>query len=604
MRHTAESTSDIISAAMGQMHADTILENCKMFSVYTGETLDDMQIAMHGDRISYVGYDASYAKGKSTKVIDVNHKYVSPGFADPHVHIDQFVMPSEFTKQALLCGVTALFSDPIDVTSVAGYKGFEAFLDAGRNLPIRIFHTVPGGLPVDPRFSRRDNKGITHSRQIKLVRDNPDVLGMGEVFAWTKVTERDPSTIKSISNMVNHNCIINGHTAGASEKKLGAYVAAGILSCHEPIDFDQVIKRLQLGMWVMIREGSIRRDLAAIVPYIVSKKTYVDRLMFCSDGVDPAAIRKYGYIDYCVKEAVRCGIKPVDAIIMATRNVFDYYKMERDLGGIAPGRLADILVLADDASFKPSMVMVGGKTVVAQGRLTVDIPTKRVPSWTRRTVKIPKKVHARDFEIKSVRNPARANTIVLKTEIITGLGSVATNTDQSRVVTPDQTACKVAAFGRTGRKGRLPGRSVVFLQGFGDQYEGAFASTWSFHENDMIIIGSNDADMALAANHLRRCGGGVAVARNGEITASMPLEFAGIVSTKPFDSVLKQYIQIHEALADSGCRFERPVLVPLFLPFLALPSVRITSDGGMIDVKMRQVIKPLVYDDDDDDTAA
>lgn len=595
--------SDMVAAAMGDAPADTILERCSLLSVYTGEVVPDTQVAIYGGRISYVGPDASHARGPDTKTVNLGGRYVSPGFADPHIHTDQFVVPSEFAGESLLCGVTSLFSDPIDVVNVAGHRGFEEFLEMGRGLPIRIFQTVPGGLPVDPGFSRRNGSGRMAMHQNRMVRDNPDVLGMGEVFSWTKVTDRDPRTMKSISDMIGAGCVVNGHTAGASGRKLNAYVASGIISCHEPINFEQAVQRLRLGMWVMIREGSIRRDLKEIVSSVLSCGTSLDRLMFCSDGLDPVEIRKYGHIDHCVREAVRLGVKPVDAVKMASRNVFDYYSMGRDLGGVAPGRLADILVFDDMKSFRPNTVMVGGRTVVSQGRLEVPARParrRRIPSWMKQTVATPR-LYARDFEVRTgVRggpSEVTANTIVLRTEIVTDLGTATVDSDPRGVLTlPDGASeerdlWKVAAIERVRRGGPPLRRSAGFLEGLGADI-GALASTWSFHENDMVVIGSDDAEMARAANHLRRCGGGVAVAGNGGIMASMPLQIAGIISAEPFDTVAEQLEQVNGVLADAGCRFAKPMLVPLFLPFLALPSVRMTS-GGMVHVRRREIIGPV-----------
>lgn len=603
---SADSISRLVSVAMGEAPADLILEDCRLFSVYTGEIIPETQIAVSDGRIAYVGPDASHARGPATRIINAGGRHVGPGFADPHIHIDQFVMPSEFAKEALLCGVTTLFSDPIDVVSVAGRRGFDEFLRLGRGLPIRIFQTVPGGLPVDPMFSRRGS-GSMIARQRTATRD-ADVPGMGEVFSWTKVTGRDAQTMQSISEMLERNCIINGHTAGASGRKLGAYVASGIISCHEPINFEQAIERLRLGMWVMVREGSIRRDLAEIISRVISNRTYLDRLMFCSDGLDPSDIRRFGHIDYCVQQAVSLGLRPVDAVTIATRNTFDYYGMSGRLGGVAPGRLADILIFGDIAkSYRPQEVLVGGRQVVSGGRLAVSIPSRRFPSWLRHTVKAAR-VSAHDF---AVRLPAGAqktgrggksrhsdceivaNTICLKTEIVTGLGSarLAADGDGRVIVPPDASDLwKVAAFDRIeGTKKRC----VAFLEGLGGSV-GAFGSTWSFHENDMIIIGSDDAEMARVANYLVQRQGGIAVAQDKKITASLPLQFAGIVSTAPFARVLEEFGRIGDALADSGCRLARPLLVPLFLPFLALPAVRITS-GGLVDVKGRRYVAPVQY---------
>ncbi|MBT5201309.1 MAG: adenine deaminase [Thaumarchaeota archaeon] len=570
---------------MGDKKADLVLKNCNLLSVYTREIIPKIQISIIGERIAYVGPDASHTLGSKTKVVDVKNQYVSPGFADPHLHIDQFVLPSEFAKKALLCGVTSLFSDPIDVVSATGYKGFQEFLRLGENLPIRIFQVVPGGLPVDAKFS--NSKSLTLSQEKSAIK-HPHVLGMGEVFSWTKVTLRDPKTMKSLSAMLECDCIINGHTAGASEKKLNAYVSSGVLSCHEPINFDQVLERLRLGMWIMIREGSIRRDLKEIIPRVLSHGTYLNRLMFCSDGLDPLDLSKFGHIDHCVRESIKHGLKPIDAITMASKNNFDYYNMGKDLGGIAPGKLADILIFKDFKSLKPNKVFVGGKLVISNGNFVIPIKKKIIPAWIKKTVKL-QNFSKNDFLIKSKKKDVIANTINMQTEIITKLGSSQLSSKDGHVSASfDSDIWKVAAFDRIhGTKNH----SIGFLENFGADI-GAFASTWSFHENDLIVIGSNDSDMAIASNHLIKNQGGLVVVKSGKILASLPLQFAGIVSTDSFEKVSSNFEKINNSIVDAGCKFLRPHLIPLFLPFLALPSVRILS-SGIVDVKKRSYIEPI-----------
>ena len=581
----SKSIESLNSVAMGDKKADLILKNCKLLSVYTREVISETDVAIVGDRIAYVGSDASHTIGPKTKVIDVNNKYVSPGFADPHLHIDQFVLPSEFAKQALLCGVTSLFSDPIDIVSVAGYKGFQEFLRLGNDLPIRIFQVVPGGLPVDAKFSHSKHLSLS---QEKAALKNSNVLGLGEVFSWTKVTLREPKTMKSLFHMLECDCIINGHTAGASDKKLNAYVSSGILSCHEPINFDQVLERLRLGMWIMIREGSIRRDLKEIIPRVLSHDVYLNRLMFCSDGLDPIDLKKFGHIDHCVHEAITLGVKPIDAISMASKNTFDYYNMGKDLGGVAPGKLADILIFDDLKSFKPNMVFVGGKLVVSNGSIIKNPKKKSIPSWIKNTVKL-NKLSKNDFMIKSKKENVMANIISMQTEIITKIGSSELTVKDGNVAASlDSDIWKVAAFDRTNQKNQ---HSVGFLENFGADI-GAFASTWSFHENDLIVIGSNESDMAIASNHLIKNQGGLAVVRSGKLLASLSLPFGGIISTSSFEKTLSDFEKINNTIVDLGCKFDRPHLLPLFLPFLALPSVRILS-SGIIDVKKRQYIPPI-----------
>jgi adenine deaminase len=571
------------AVAMGDKKADLVFKNCSLVNVYTREIIPHTQVAVIHDRIAYVGPDASHTAGQNTTVIDLEEKYITPGFADPHIHIDQFVMPSELAKQLLLCGTTSLFSDPIDIVSVCGTKGFYEFVKASSNLPIRIFHVVPGGLPVDRKFSHGKTIDLSEEKSaIKL----DSVVGLGEVFSWTKVTSRDPTTMKKISNMLENDCIINGHTAGASDKKLNAYISSGILSCHEPIDYDQVMERLRLGMWIMMREGSIRRDLKNIIPKILANKPYLDRLMFCSDGLDPVDTIKFGHIDHCIRESVQLGMNVIDAITMASKNCFDYYNMGKDLGGIAPGKLADMLVFDDLEKIKPKRVFVGGRLVASNGSMVTKTRKPSLPKWIARTVKITKRFTKDDFTIKSKKPTVSVNVIEMETEIITKLNTAELLTNDGNVIpSTEKDVWKVAAFDRTFGSAK---HTIGFLKNFGAAV-GAFASTWSFHENDMMIIGSSEKDMAYAANHLTKSQGGMVVVKEGKVLSFLPLQVGGIISSNSFDDVLERFVKLNSTLIESGCVFQRPHLIPLFLPFLALPSIRILY-SGMIDIKKRSFI--------------
>jgi len=574
------------AVAIGDKAADLVLENCSLVNVYTGEILPETQVAISKDRIAYVGEDASHTKGKKTVVINLEKKFITPGFADSHIHIDQFVSPAEFVKKSLLCGVTSLFADSVDIVSTCGFSGFKEFIKMTSGLPARFFHVVPGGIPVDRKFSHV--KSLSHTEEKSALR-MPDVLGLGEVFSWTKVTKRDSKTMKTLSTMLENNCVINGHTAGMSGKKLNAYVSSGILSCHEPINFEQVIERLRLGMWIMIREGSIRRDIKDIIPLVLANKTNKDRLMFCSDGLDPIDITKFGHIDHCIREAVKLGLNLTDAISMASKNCFDYYNMGMDLGGIAPGKLADILVFDDLMKLKPKKIFVGGMLVLSNGTIVSKIKKHPVPKWMTKTVKL-NKFTEDNFSIKSHSDLVDVNVIDMKTEIITKKGHETLSVkDENVIPSYDKDVWKVAAFDRTFGSTK---HAVGFLKNFGPRI-GAFASTWSFHENNMIVIGSNEKDMAIAANNLLRTQGGMVVVYKGKILSSMPLQMAGIMSTDSFEKTSKNFSDINNMLLDSGCKFKKPHLIPLFLPFLALPEIRILHQG-IIDVKSRSFLKTIV----------
>jgi len=577
--------SEINSVAIGDDFADLILQNCSLINVYTNEIQEKTQISIKNDRIAFVGEDASHTRGPKTKILDVKNKHVCPSFVDPHIHIDHFLTPAEFVKKSLLCGVTSLFPDSIDIVSVCGYRGFKEFLRQTQNLPMRFFHTIPGGLPVDRKFSHGKTLSIEEEKQAIGFQS---VVGLGEVFSWTKVTKRDPRTIKSLKQMHENHCIINGHTAGASGKKLNSYISSGIFSCHEPINFDQVLERLRLGMWIMVREGSIRRDLKEIIPLVLSHGTYKNRLMFCSDGLDPFDISNIGHIDHCVRESIKLGMNPIDAISLASKNCFDYYKMGNDFGGIGPGKIADILILDDYKKIKINKVILGGKIVVSNGKILETIHSPKVPNWITKTVKLPK-LSNKNFHVHSKNNTETVNIISMNTEIVTKKSTANLSVKDSNVLSShDKDIWKVAAMDRTFGSNT---HTVGFLENFGADI-GAFASTWSFHENDMIVIGSNEKDMIDAANKLVKSQGGMIVIKDGKTLASLPFQMAGIISTDAVDKVTKNFTKINDVLLDAGCKFKKPHLIPLFLPFLALPDIRILYNG-IVDVKSRKFIPTI-----------
>ena len=264
-----------------------------------------------------------------------------------------------------------------------------------------------------------------------------------------------------------------------------------------------------------------------------------------------------------MQKSIDLGMDPVRAITIASRNCFDYYRMSKDLGGIAPGRLADMLILKDLK--KPcniEKVFVGGVLVAANGKIIKRTKKPAIPSWLNKTVKLAK-LHEKDFVVKSRSNTAVANTIRLETEIVTRNSSAQLNVRDGNVcASPEKDIWKVAAFDRLGSSGK---RTVGFLETFGAQV-GAFASTWSFHENNLIVLGTNEQDMALAANEASSSGGGIAIAKDGKILAKMPLQVGGIISSDPFDIVEKNFASLGDVLHDSGCKFSKPHLVPLFLP--------------------------------------
>lgn len=584
----ASSFRALNAVAMGEAHASLVIRGASLANAYTGEVQEGTDIAVAGARVAYVGPDASRAIGPRTAVRRARGMFAVPGMADPHVHIDQLVMPREFAAHAALRGVTSLFADPIDVVSVAGARGLGEFLRQCAGSAARVFSVVPGGLPVDRKFST--SRALTPAQEAAALRRD-GVIGLGEVFSWTRVTSRDPATMRQLARMLGDGCVINGHTAGASGRKLQAYVASGIFSCHEPVDYGQAIERLRLGMWVMAREGSIRRDLRAIVSEAVARGIDTSRLMFCSDGVNPVDMATHGHIDHCVREAIRAGMDPVRAYAIASRNAFDYYGMGRDLGGIGPGRLADIVLVDDLGEARARDVYVGGREVVRNRRLASPVRAPRPPAWAARTVAGGRGIRAADFEVRVRGGGAEVNTISMATEIVTRMGRATLESRGGMLVSGARTGVMRAAA--IDRSGRTSARAVAFVEGMGE-LDGAIASTWTFHENDLVVVGSEPAEMAVAARAAAAGGGGIAVSRGRRVAARLPMRFCGIASTLPMREAAARLRAIDSEMAAAGCRFGRAHLVPLFLPFLALPSVRLLH-SGLVDVRARRRVPSVAH---------
>lgn len=570
MEQLARQIRTLNATAMGEAHADLVIKDVSLANVYTSELEQGIDIAISKDRIAYVGPDASHTIGPKTRIAEGRGKFAVPGMVDPHIHIDQFVMPHEFAAKAVLHGVTTLFADPIDIVSVGGYRGFTEILRQCRGTHARIFNAVPGGLPVDRKYST--GKRLSRAQE-KTALKNKDVVGLGEVFSWTRVTNRDPQTMAQLGAVLSGGHIINGHTAGASKKKLQAYVASGIFSCHEPVDYEQTIERLRIGMWVMVREGSIIRSLEKIIPEVISRKIDTSRLMFCSDGVSPPDMLRYGHIDYCVRQAIRMGMDPVKAYTIASRNAFDYYMMSPNVGGIGPGKLADIVILDDLEKAKVRDVYVGGTCVVRNQRLLNSPRRPSRPKWLAQTIKTRRRFTKDDFAVCAT-GPCNVNTISMTTPIITRLTNT-TLEPKNGTLCADSRILKAANFERA--KSTHKG-AVAFVEGMGE-LEGAVASTWSFHENELVVVGSNERDMATAVNIAISGGGGTAFVKNGKKIAEMKLNVAGILSSRRFEEVAKSLENLDSAIHKAGCRFEDAHLVTLFLPFLALPAVRLLHTG-------------------------
>ncbi|MGH9933482.1 MAG: adenine deaminase C-terminal domain-containing protein, partial [Nitrososphaerales archaeon] len=379
--------------------------------------------------------------------------------------------------------------------------------------------------------------------------------------------------------------------AGARGAKLEAYISSGIFSCHEPINYDEAIERLRLGMWVMLREGTVRRDLHEIISQIYSKEINPSRLMMASDGVDPEDVVKLGYMDHALRTCVNSGMHPAKAAQIASLNTATYYGLDKDLGGIAPAKLADIVVFHNLQDFKISKVFVGGKLLVNNGAILLDQDSFEYPVWAKKTMNVKKKLQASDFYIKppiELIKYGKVGVLVanLQTDIITRQESAELKIINNNVAASRELdVWKVAVIDRHWRSGKI---GLGFMKGFRTDVD-AFAGTINVDENELVVLGIDEEQMAIAANTIIDMNGGMAVVKDGVAIAKYQMDIAGLMSSKSFEEAEKEYEAMNNVLKKHGCPFEKPLKVLFFVTFVALPEVRFTHNG-MVNVKRRAYV--------------
>ncbi|MBC7131377.1 adenine deaminase, partial [Candidatus Bathyarchaeota archaeon] len=333
---------NLIDVCLGRIKADLVVKCKSMLNVFSGEILDDISIAVKGDKIAYVGKNAETMMGTGTEVLKISDGTAVPGLIDAHTHMDMLCTPTEQAKHMLIHGTTTIFAEPDELTSVMGFEGFKTFVKETEKLPLKVYVTIPLAVPQDPKLSSVKPLPISAYKEA-LTWSN--IIGLGETVAWTLMLDKDSHYIEKFKLAIEKGKLIEGHTAGARNAKLAACVCAGISSCHEAINPEQALERLRLGIFLMIREGSVRRDLTAILPDLVQRGIDLSNAALVSDWVDPLDLKELGYMDYIIDKAVEYGLDPVKAIQMVTINPARHFRMDQLIGSIAPGRYADITVL-------------------------------------------------------------------------------------------------------------------------------------------------------------------------------------------------------------------------------------------------------------------
>ena len=578
----------LIQGSMGEVKADLIVTGGKLVNVYSGEILDGMQIAVLDGRICYVGPSAAYARGEATKILDVGGLYISPGFIDGHTHIGHYCRPYEYLQAYLPHGTTGLMASCDELATVFGYRGLKFFLDEVEAHPLRVFTLISMVAPQDPLLCRTAT--ITNA-EIEAALQDPRILGLGEIVSWLRLTQLDDEILERLEMAWRSGKIIHGHTAGAKDQKLCAVAAVGISSCHEPIRVEDALERLRLGYWTMLREGSLRQDLEATLAPLIARGIDTQRLILVTDSMSPDDVEELGHMDHVLRRAVGLGLSPVRAIQAVTLHPATYSGVEQEVGGIAPGRFADMALLEDLESFRVQATLIGGKMVAEEGQSLVQTGPVSVTHEMMHSLRLHPNISEKQFRVQCPMENPKIRVIELINQNITAERVMSLDARKGYVEADvDQDLLKVAMFDRHQQIGKI---AMGFLKGFGAKI-GAVGTTTDLDENTLLIVGSQDADMALCANALIESGGGMAVVNNGQVVEKMEFPVGGVFSLNPWRQVGQQLRRIHRYLREQGSPFERPMYALCFLPFVTLPSLRITA-RGLVNAKARKIV-PLLVD--------
>jgi adenine deaminase len=539
-----------------------VLAGGHVLSVFTREWLD-VDVAVKDGHVVGLG------RYEGRDRIDVSDAYLVPGFIDAHMHIESSKLTvDEFAHAVLAHGTTTVVADPHEIANVLGTDGIHWLLDCCADLPLDVYVMASSCVPASRFESPR--RPFTPGDIESLLRRHR-TIGVAEMMNFPGVIAGlDSELAKLETGLTDH---VDGHAPGVRGPALNAYIAAGIRSDHEATTFEEALEKRRLGMWVMLREASIARNLRDLLPLV--KEYGTERCMFCTDDREPDFIVEQGHINQMVRVAVSDGISPEDAVVMATINPATYHRL-RHLGAITPGYQADILVLDDLTSFNPRQVFKRGTSP--------RFVKLEVPEWVRRTVSLAP-VDAGSFRIPA--GPTKIRVIrVIAAQLLTGVDAVEpARRDGCLVADPSRDLVKIAVLERHHASGRI---GLGFATNLGLQ-RGAFASTVAHDAHNIVVLGVDDSDMAACAMRLAEIGGGIVIAEGGRVVEELPLPVAGLMSDRPLAEVHDRLRSMERRLNGMGVSITAPFMTLSFLALSVIPELKIT-DRGLVDVNRFELV--------------
>ncbi|MHB8776288.1 MAG: adenine deaminase [Anaerolineales bacterium] len=585
MTSSTKLTQVLVDVAMGRVHADLVIRGGKWVCVQSGEIVPNSDIAIVNGHIAFVGSDASHTIGKKTKVIEAKGRYLVPGLLDAHMHVESsMVTVTEFVRAVAVHGTTGMFIDPHEIANVFGLKGVKLMVDEARKQPIHVWVQMPSCVPSAPGFETPGSS--IGPREVAEAMSWKGIVGLGEMMNFSGVFMSDKKMLDEMSVTHAAGKVIGGHYASPD---LGlpfhGYVAGGAEDDHEGTRLDDAVARVRQGMKAMLRYGSAWHDVAAQVKAITEKKLDARRFILCTDDSHAATLTQEGHMDRVLRHAISEGLNPMTAIQMMTINAAEHFGLTKEMGMIAPGRWADLLLVEDLLNFKADLVIAKGQVIAENGELQVKLPVVKYPKWAIRSVHLKRNLKAEDFALRTraidgveieahvigvIENQAPTRHLRMKVKAESG----EVRADLKRDL------AKIALVERHRATGKV---AVGLVSGFEFTRKCAIGSTVAHDSHHMIVVGTDEQSMALAANELAKCGGGQIVVINSEVVGLVDLPIAGLMSNESADIVAQKTASVLEGFKACGCELNNPNMQLSLMALVVIPELRI-SDKGLVDV--------------------
>ncbi len=585
MSSSIKLTRSLVDVAMGRAHADLVIRGGKWVSVQSGEIIPGTDVAVVDGHVAYVGSDASHTIGDKTKVVDAEGCYLVPGLLDAHMHVESgMVTVTEFVRAVAVCGTTGMFVDPHEIANVFGLKGVKLMVDEAQKQPIHVWVQMPSCVPSSPGF---ETPGASIGpKEVSEAMKWKGIIGLGEMMNFPGVFKSDKKLLDEMSATHAAGKTIGGHYASPD---LGlpfhGYAAGGAEDDHEGTRLEDAVARVRQGIKVMLRYGSAWHDVSIGIKAITEKKLDSRRFILCTDDSHAATLTEEGHMDRVLRHAISEGLNPMTAIQMMTINSAEHFGLTKEMGMIAPGRWADVVLVKDLMNFKAEMVIAKGQIIAENGKLMINLPALKYPKWVTKSVHLKATLKPQDFALRTraangsevdahvigvIEN--QAPTRHLKMKVIAQDGEV--KSDLKRDL------AKIALVERHRATGKV---TVGLVHGFEFTRNCAVGSTVAHDSHHMLVVGTDDECMAIAANELAKCGGGQVVVMNGQVIGLVNLPIAGLMSNEHTDIVAKKVASVLEGFKMCGSELNNPNMQLSLLGLVVIPELRI-SDKGLVDV--------------------